>query len=303
MTATSGADPRVAVVMITHDRADELLRSLERLAALPERPRIVVVDNGCTDGTAPRVAERFPRVELIQPGRNLGAAGRTLGVRHVDAPYIAFCDDDTWWDAGSVSRAADLFDAHPRLAVTTARIIVEPGGQEDSICGEMANSPLPADSELPGHPLMSFLAGASVVRRSAYLQVGGFEPRLFLGGEEELLAVDLAAQGWAMRYVPELVVHHHPSIGRDAHRRRADGIRNTLWFAWLRRPVPSAVRRTLRMARSVPRDWVSARGFSGALAGLPWVLRERKPVPPEVEHRLRLMDEAQMSSAARRYVS
>jgi GT2 family glycosyltransferase len=289
--------------MITHNRSNEVLRSLDHLTRLPEDPRIVVVDNGTIDGTAEAVAERFPRVEVLRPGRNLGAAGRTLGARHVDAPYLAFCDDDTWWEPGALSRIADLFDAHPRLAVIAGRILVGPEGREDLICAEMEHSPLPDEPGLPGSPLMGFLAGCSVVRRAAYLEVGGFEPWLFFCGEEEFLAADFAAAGWAMRYVSEVVVHHYPSAARDAHRRRWLGIRNTLWFAWLRRPLPSALRRTWLMARTVPRDRVSLRGFAAALAGLPWVVRRRRVVPPEVEHRLRLLDLPQMASKARRYVS
>ena len=103
----SPGDPRVAVVMITHNRVDEVLRSLGELTRLPERPRIVVVDNGSNDGTAQAVAGRFPGVELVDAGGNLGAAARTIGVRHVAAPYVAFCDDDTWWEPGSLRRAAD----------------------------------------------------------------------------------------------------------------------------------------------------------------------------------------------------
>src|SRR5690348_5472720 len=116
-------DPRVAVVMITHNQVKEVLGSLDRLARLPEQPRIVVVDNGSNDGTAPAEAERFPQVEILRLHANLGAAGRTLGVERVDVPYVAFCDDDTWWEPGALLRAADLLDAHPRLAVVTGRIL------------------------------------------------------------------------------------------------------------------------------------------------------------------------------------
>ena len=69
--------------------------------------------------------------------------------------------------------------------------------------------------------------------------------------------------------------------------RRWHSVRNTLWFAWLRRPLPSAVRRTLGTVRW---DRASLRGFTAALAGLPWVLRERRVVPRDVEDRLRLLD-------------
>jgi GT2 family glycosyltransferase len=298
-----GTDSRVAVVTITYNRRDGLLRTLARLTTLPEKPRIIIVDNGSTDGTAQAVAANFPEVEVVPAGRNLGAAGRTLGVRRVTAPYIAFCDDDSWWRPGDLRRAADLFDRHPRLAVINGRILVGPEETEDPLCAEMADSPLPAVPGLPGRPILGFMAGMAVVRRSAYLEAGGFNPHVFMGGEEEWLALDLAVRGWHLCYVPELTVHHHPSPRRDGHGRRGEGIRNTLWFAWLRRPPVSAWRRTLWMLRTVPRDWVSLCGFAAAVAGLPRVLRDRRVVPRAVERCLRLLDGPQMRSRARRYVS
>lgn len=296
-------DPRVAVVVITHDRRDELLVALERLLALPEQPHVVVVDNGSTDGTADAVGTRFPQVELVASPENLGAVGRNVGVARLGTPYVAFCDDDTWWEPGSLRAAADVLDAHPGLAVVTARIVVEPGGTEDPIVPELRDSPVPGADWLPGPALGSFLAGASVVRREAFVAVGGFSERLWLGGEEELMAGDLAAAGWELCYLSGLTVHHRASRARDPHRRRQDGIRNTLWTTWLRRPLRPALRRTVRLLRALPRDRVSARGLLAAAGGLPWVLRERRVLPPHAEARFAALDRAQESSTARRYVS
>jgi N-acetylglucosaminyl-diphospho-decaprenol L-rhamnosyltransferase len=106
-----------------------------------------------------------------------------------------------------------------------------------------------------------------------------------------------------MAYVPSVVAHHHASRLRDPHLRRRHGIRNTLWFTWLRRPVPSALRRTVRLLRQVPRDAVSLGGVSEAVRGLPWVVRERRVVPAEVERGYALLEEMQLTSKARRYVS
>ncbi len=293
-------DPRVAVVVLTHNRRDELARTLEHLTALPERPRIVVVDNGSTDGTAELVARRFPQVEVLPAGGNLGAAGRTLGVRYVQSPYVALCDDDTWWEPGDIRGAADLLDAQPRLGVLMGRVLVGPENREDPICEELEHSPLPVEPGMPGKPLLGFMAGAVVVRRRAFLEAGGFDARPAIGGEEEWAAVELAARGWWICYVPTLVVHHHPSPRRDLGGRRRGMICNTLWFSWLRRPLVSAVRRTWWLARSVPRDRVSLSGFVAAFAGLPWLLGERRLVPPEVERRLRLLDPAPVRRRARR---
>src|SRR5215213_1977689 len=104
----------------------------------------------------------------------------------------------------------------------------------------MAASPLPRPAWCPGPPLLGFLAGASMVRRDAFLRSGGFEPRLFLGGEEELLALDLADAGWWLVYAPWVVIHHRPSARRASRERLRREVRNGLWSAWLRLPVRHA---------------------------------------------------------------
>jgi GT2 family glycosyltransferase len=276
------AESRVSVVVLTHDRVRELERTLWRLQQLPEKPPIVVVDNGCTDGTAERVRERFPRLRVTRSERNLGAAGRNLGVDCVQTPYVAFCDDDCWWEAGALARAAELFDQHPRLAALAARVLVGDARLEDPTCERMAASPLRA-SGLPGPALIGFMAGAVVMRVAAYREVGGYEPRLFIGGEERLMGLDLAARGWHMAYVPELVVHHHPSALRDAAQRSLLLARNELWIACLRLPWRSVWREARRGGRSMQRAGRLADWLPAVARGLPWCLRERRVVPAPVE--------------------
>ena len=293
---------RVTVVIITHNRRAELLRTLARMTALPDQAPVVVVDNASTDGTCDAVAGLFSQVTLLRSAHNLGSLGRNLAVRDVTTPYVAFCDDDTWWEPGALRRAADLLDTYPGLASVTARILVAPDLVEDPITPELRDSPVPGPAWLPGPALLGVLAGASMFRVDAFRQVGGFSRRLWLGGEEELLAIDLAARGWWMCWAEDVVIQHAPSTARDPRRRRQLGIRNTLWTAWLRRPLGSALRRTVIMLRTIPRDWASVAAIAEALRGLPWVLRERQVVPPEVEHGLRLLEEPQRQSKARRYV-
>lgn len=296
------ADPRVGVVVITHERCEEALACLERLQELPERPQVVLVDNGSRDGTAEAVRRLHPWVDLLALPSNEGAVGRNHGTRLLRAPYVAFCDDDTWWEPGALTTAADALDAHARLAVVNARVVVEPGSREDPVNEELRDSPVEGPAWLPGPALGSFLAGASVLRRAAFEEVGGFSERLHLGGEEELLAADLASAGWELCHLPEIAVHHRASQRRDPHQRRRVGLRNTLWFTWLRRPVRTALRRTWYLARTVPHDAASVRAFAAAARGLPWVLRERRVVPDAVEHRLVQLEEARRTSTARQYV-
>ena len=278
-------------------------RTLASLAGVRDQSPIIVVDNGSSDGTADLVRSSHPTVRLVELGRNLGAAARNVGVGLAATPFVAFCDDDTWWSPGSLSRAASLLGASPRLAVVTARIMVEPDSSLDPICAEMAASPLPRLADTPGAPLLSFLAGASVVRRSAFLAAGGFEARLLIGGEEELLGADLAEAGWAMAYAPELEVHHHASRLRDPHLRRRQGIRNTLWFVWLRRPWRTALRRSFAVVASLPRDRTTAAALVDTVRGVRWVAANRRPASAAVEAGFGALEDSQRRSVARRYVS
>ncbi len=291
--------------MLTHDRREHTLRSLRELHALPERPPVVVVDNASSDGTAAAVREAFPSVRVIELPENVGAAGRNHGVEAIDTPYVAFSDDDSWWAPGALARAAEAFDRHPGLAAIHGRILVGEKEREDPICQELRDSPLPGDPSLPGTPLLGFLACAIVFRRSAFEAVGGFERSVMIGGEEEWLACDLAGAGWEIRYLPEVVAHHHPPrrVGEAADARRRIGLRNTLWFNWLRRPAASALRRTLHLARTVPRDRTSALAFGDALRDVRARAPARRVVPPHVERMLRILDRPQMESKVRRYVS
>jgi len=281
----------VTVVIATWNRGTELLGTLARLRALPERPPVVVVDNGSTDGTAELVRASYPDPGVRVAGlrRNRGGAARTVGARLADSPYVAFSDDDSWWAPGALGRAAELLDRHPRLAVLAARVLVGPEDRLDPVCREMARSPLGRAADLPGPSVLGFIACGAVVRRSAFLEVGGFDARLGVGGEEELLSVDLAAGGWGLAYVDEVVAHHHPSPSRDPSGRRRVQMRNALWSAWLRRPLGGAARQTAHLAALALRQRGASSGLLLAMLGLPWVLRERRPVPEELEAALRTL--------------
>jgi GT2 family glycosyltransferase len=293
---------RISVVIITHNRRAQLMETLAHMTSLPDGAPILLADNASTDGTAGAVARGFPGLRLIRLRENLGAVARNIAVDEVTTPYVAFCDDDTRWQPGALTRAAELLDAHPGLGSVTGRCLVEPELTEDPITPELRESPVPGPDWLPGPALLGVMAGLSAFRVSAFTGAGGFSERLWLGGEEELLALDLAARGWWLCWAEDVVIHHAPSPLRDPRRRRRLGIRNTLWTLGLRRPWRSVFRRAAAVLRSAPADGTTVAAVLDALRGLPWVLRERAVVPPAVEHGLRLLEAPQRHSAARRYV-
>ncbi len=272
----------VTVVVATRNRRERLAEFLPRHAA-----PVILVDNGSDDGTPEFVRRCFPRVQVVELGHNAGAAARNVGVDLARTPFVAFADDDSYWAPGALERAAQLLHAHPRAGLLTAQVLVGPQGRPDPINAELAAAAL---GDPPGHagpPVLGFLACAVVVRREAFRAVGGFNPMLHVYGEEALLALDLAAAGWQLSYVPELVVHHLPlPTGRDVGARRRMEVRNRVLTALLRRPLP-AVWRTVRQA------WGEAggvRGTTDAIARLPWALRHRRVLPPEVERARAVLD-------------
>jgi GT2 family glycosyltransferase len=283
---------RLTVVIITRDRRAELLRSLGHLLALPDRPAVVVVDNGSADGTVAAVAAVHPQVRVVPLGRNRGAVARNIGVHLARTPYVAFSDDDSWWEAGGLERAADLFDAHPRLGLIAARILVGPERRPDPVNALMAGSPLAAEPGLPGPSVLGFLACATIVRRRAFLDAGGFSSLLFFVGEERLLAYDLAAAEWSRCYVPEIVAVHQPSPHRPPPRaRRRAELRNAVLTVWMRRPGRVVLRETARMGAAAVRDGDARAALLAAVVRLPAALARRRPVPRTVERGIRRLVE------------
>ena len=243
------ADERVGVVIVTLNRCHELSRTLRVIERLAEASRVVVVDNGSTDGTTEMVRTAHPCVELISLPRNIGAAARNIGVRWLPTPFVAILDDDTWPEPGALHRAAEVLTAHPRVAVVTGQVLIGTDGVVDPTCVVMSNSPIATPASLPGRAVIGFLAGASMVRREAFIEAGGFAAGAGIGGEEELLAYDLLDAGWTILYVPEMRIRHHPSPRRDRHARARIVTRNRLRVAWMRRSWSDAIRITMTELR------------------------------------------------------
>ncbi|MFN2569362.1 MAG: glycosyltransferase family 2 protein [Candidatus Dormibacteria bacterium] len=278
----------MAVVLITRNRVESLLHSLSRLQEESRAAEVIVVDNGSDDGTTEAVRRAHPGVRVLALDLNAGAAGRNVGVTAAGTPYVAFADDDSWWAPGALPRAADLLDGDSRLALIAGRILVGDEARTDPTCRLMERSPLSAGRPLPGPAVLGFIACGAVVRRRAFLDAGGFHDRYGVGGEETLLALDLVSRGWDLTYVDTVVAHHHPSASRDLTSRRRREIRNDIWTAWLRRPLGSAVETTATVMRDAGiSPWPP---LFDAIAGLPWVLRQRHVVPTRVEADIRLLD-------------
>ncbi|HEU5129036.1 MAG TPA: glycosyltransferase family 2 protein [Glycomyces sp.] len=290
-------DERTSVVIATRNRASELKRTIVELISLDPSPQVIVVDNASDDDTGPQMralAAGCPHVHYLRLRSNEGAAARNAGVRAATTPYVAFSDNDSWWERGALTRAADLLDAHPSLGLVAARLLVGDGGRPDPLNESLARSPLGTADGMPGPSVLGFHACAAVVRRSAYTEAGGFDGMLHRIGEERLLAYDLAALGWRLCYVED-VAARRPSPGRPRTAwRRAREMRNAALTSWHRRPLSVCLRDTRPLAAAALRDRSAAGALAELIAGLPAVLaRRRRRLPVELEAAIARMEAAE----------
>jgi GT2 family glycosyltransferase len=281
-------------VIASRNRAYELATTVVRLLDTTTCP-ILVVDNDSEDESVVvmnRIAARAGgRLQVIRLSTNRGAVARNVGVAATNTPYVAFCDDDSWWMPDAAAIGADLFDRYPSLGLLAARTIVWPQRQEDPFNSVLANSPLGRRPDLPGPSILGFMSCSAMVRKRSFEAAGGFSDILHFRGEEQLLAIDLAALDWDLCYCPELIAIHQPSTARATMAvQDARALRNSVLTTWMRRPMTQCLKATGVLLWSALRDREHARGAAEAILRLPDVLNERRPLPAHVEHDLAVLE-------------
>lgn len=127
----------VAILIVTYNseqQIDECLRSVlaERRAV---RQQVIVVDNNSTDGTVALIRERFPEVQLVLPGANLGfAKGVNLAARHANAEYVLLLNPDTVVKDHAIDVIVEFARAHPHYGLYGGRTLTPDGRLEPSSC-------------------------------------------------------------------------------------------------------------------------------------------------------------------------
>jgi N-acetylglucosaminyl-diphospho-decaprenol L-rhamnosyltransferase len=197
-------------------------RRLQRLLpSLGGGSELVVVDNGSTDGTADLLARRFPDVEVIRLARNHGfskAVNRAAAASSSET--IVLVNDDCVCEPGFAARLAGAVD--PSRGVTMAAgVLLEALDPTviDSAGLELDDTLLVFDY-LNGHPVgvldrkvadpLGPSAAAAAFDRSAFLECGGFDERLFAYWEDVDLVLRLRLAGARCVLVPDArAVHAH----------------------------------------------------------------------------------------------
>lgn len=291
---TLGA-PELSVVVVTFNSEAHIERCLASVEAIEGlRTEVVVVDNASTDGTVELLSTIGSGANVVGLDENIGF-GRAvnLAVSETRAPYILLLNPDAVLRPGSAERLLARARTDPEHGLYGGVTIRSDGSVNEhtlrrlpsllgavvfatglsAIVPRLAVERIP----VPSHPATAPFITASLllVDRRVWCELGGFDPRFFMYGEDSDLcrrAVDL---GHVPLVDPEVVVVHDGGASTPDHGRKIALMmagRSTYsrihWCGW---------RRTL--ALSCLRAGVAVRAVGGRLSGQPawasaWALRD-----------------------------
>jgi GT2 family glycosyltransferase len=213
------ARPDVTVVMLTYNRWDLTREALRLLAEVTEpRYELVIVDNASTDGTLDQLAQ-VGGARIHRNPRNLGFGPATnQGAAMARGRHLLLLNSDAWVRPGWLEPLIDLADSDPGVAAVASKLLYPDGRLQEagSIVWRDARVRQYGDGDVPNRPEYNFRrtvdyasAACLLVRRSAFIEVGGFDP-LFapVYFEDVDLCLALAAGPGRVVYQPRSVVEH-----------------------------------------------------------------------------------------------
>jgi GT2 family glycosyltransferase len=248
----------VTVVIVTHNSLATLPRCLSSVATQAVQPkRLVIVDNASNDGSAGITRKELFAAdsctpELVEFTENLGfAAANNRAIAMCDTEFVALLNPDAFPHPDWLEKLLAAAERHPEAAAFGSRQMIDgqPGivdgtGDAYHVSGLSWRTghgrPL-RDEDLVEREIFSPCAAAALYRRSALIDVGGFDEDFFCYFEDVDLGFRLRLAGYSCVYVPDAVVDHVGSASTGGKRSgfaAYHGHRNLVWCFVKNMPSP-----------------------------------------------------------------
>ena len=270
---------RLVAVVLSWNGREDTLAALESLRGI----ETVVVDNGSTDGSAEAVAERFPDVELIRTGVNLGfAGGNNVGIRRAldrGAHWVLLLNNDATAQPGLAEALEAAAAVRPDAGVLACKVLFADseriwygGAGFNAYVGRSRHAGF-GDPDAPGElaDVERATGTGMAVSRAAIEAAGLLDEELFLYAEDLEWCLRIREAGFAVVYVPDARVRHRVSAssgGAGSPTTSYYETRNMLAVVERHRPLRPGLTGLRRALVVAPRIAQSARRPRSAAAAL-----------------------------------
>lgn len=222
----------IDVVVVAYDHFDLTASCLRHLDAQTRAYRLIVSDNGSTDGTADAVRATRPDAEVVrfESNQRFGVACNA-GADSGHGDVIVLLNNDVDCRPDFLQRLVAPLEADPTLG-SVAALCIRPDGRHIDSVGMTADATLSGYPRLQGRavgeaasaaPKLVGPAGtAAAYRRSAWDEVGGLDQCFPAYYEDFDLALRLRSAGWGSVAAPDAAAVHVGSatFGHRSRRQR-----------------------------------------------------------------------------------
>jgi GT2 family glycosyltransferase len=223
----------VHIILVNWNGKEITLDCLRSLHALTyPHVKILVVDNGSTDGSADAFAERFPDVDVMRLKENLRfAGGNNAGIRHAlqqGAELIMLLNNDTLVDPGFLEPMLERFLSDPSCGMVGPKIyyadnptsIWFAGGEISMWTGTMRHTGIrePDHGQFDMARTIDYVSGCCLLTGRAVVEkVGLLDESYFMYGEDADWSMRVRRAGYRIVYEPRAKVWHRLSISTGGH--------------------------------------------------------------------------------------
>jgi glycosyltransferase involved in cell wall biosynthesis len=216
------------IVFTTHNRCDILRQALQAAQQQTTVVKILVMDDASSDGTASMIATEFPGIEYHRTEKSVGPCyQRNRGIELANTAIVFPLDDDSILQSPYTIEQTLAEFSNERIgavAIPFQNILQSP----------TINTQAPDQSQI--YLTHAYVAAAHAVRRSAFIDAGGYREFFFYMGEEGDLCIRLLQNGYFVRLGTANPIHHLQPPDRISKCADTFGRQNDILFYYCNAP-------------------------------------------------------------------